>query len=100
MPDRFLGHEGLQAAALAVLVVAAMDLLKVADLLVDRLKVEDPLVDPLVHRMALVVEVLVARPAAAEAPQMVQEVAEAMYLTLRDQAVRRAEEPGSGRRTS
>ena len=81
------------------MVMMVMDLLKVADLLVDRLKVEDPLVDPLVHQMALVV-VLVARPAAAEAPQMVQEVAEAMYLTLRDQAVRRAEEPGSGRRTS
>ena len=87
--------------------VVAADLLKGADLLVDRLKgevAEALLVDPLVRQqaaiMALVVEVLAARPAAAEDPQMVQEAAEAMYLTLRDQTVRRREEPGSGRRTS
>ena len=90
------------------MVMAVMDLLKVADPLADRLKVEDHLVDPLVHQqavleeaaMAHVVEVLVARPAAAEDPQMVQEAAEATQPTQADQAVRRPEEPGSGRRTS
>ena len=89
------------------MVMAVMDLLKVADLLVDRLKgevAEALLVDPLVRQraaiMALVVEVLAARPAAAEDPQMVQEAAEATQPTQADQAVRRREEPGSGRRTS
>ena len=107
MPDHLLAHEGRLAAALAVMVVAVMDLLKVADLLVDRLKgevAEDPLVDPLVRQqaaiMALVVEVLAARPAAAEDPQMVQEAAEATQPTQADQAVPRRGEPGSGRRTS
>ena len=106
MPDHLLAHEGRLAAALAVTVVAA-DLLKVADLLVDRLKgevAEALLVDPLVRQqaaiMALVVEVLAARPAAAEDPQMVQEAAEATQPTQADQAVPRRGEPGSGRRTS